>query len=112
MTSSIAGRNARYGGMATLADAEWGGPPDHKEALPGPPQAPGWEWELDAYGVPVPNRSTPARAARRRCLRVDTARPLPPQPALRAAEPRLRAVIAVHHSRRRARRASAALISA
>ncbi len=71
--------------MAILADAEWGGPPDHEEALPGPPQAPGWEWELDAYGVPVPNRSTPARAARRRRLRVDTDRPLPPQPALRAA---------------------------
>ncbi len=85
MTSSIAERNARYGGMAILADAEWGGPPDHEEALPGPPQAPGWEWELDAYGVPVPNRSTPARAARRRRLRVDTDRPLPPQPALRAA---------------------------
>ncbi len=85
MTSDIAVRNARYGGIATLTDAEWGGPPGRKDALPELPQAPGWEWELDAYGVPVPNRSTPARAARGRPLRADLRRPLPPQPALRAA---------------------------
>jgi carbonic anhydrase len=71
--------------MATLADAEWGGPPDPKDSLPEPPQAAGWEWELDAYGVPVQNRSTPARAARGRRLRADIRRPLPPQPTLRTA---------------------------
>jgi carbonic anhydrase len=67
-----------------LANAEWGGPADRKDALPGPPQAPGWEWELDAYGVPVQNRSTPAPARGRR-LPADIRRPLPPQPALHAA---------------------------
>ncbi len=68
-----------------MANAEWGGPPDHNVALPEQPQAPGWEWELDAYGVPVQNRSTPARAARGRRLRADIPRPLPPQPILHAA---------------------------
>ena len=36
-----------------MPDAEWGGPPGHKDAMPEPPQAAGWEWELDANGVPV-----------------------------------------------------------
>jgi carbonic anhydrase len=85
MTSSIAVRNARHGGIVTLADAEWGGPPDHKDAQPGPPQEPGWEWELDAYGLPVSNRPAPARPARGRRLRADLDRPLPSQPALHAA---------------------------
>src|SRR5690242_9756634 len=84
MTASIAARNARYGGVTTLRDAEWGGSPGHGAALPGPPQAAGWEWELDAYGVPVQNRSTPAPARGRR-LPADIRRPLPPQPALHAA---------------------------
>ncbi len=68
-----------------MANAEWGSLPEYKEALPGPPQAPGWEWELDAYGVPVLNRAMPARAARRRRLSADIDRPLPPQPDLHAA---------------------------
>jgi carbonic anhydrase len=77
--------SARYGGIATLADAEWGGPPGRRDALPGPPQAAEWEWELDAYGVPIQNRSTPAPAARGRGVRADARRPLPPQSALRVA---------------------------
>jgi hypothetical protein len=44
-----------------LPDAEWGAPPDHKDALPEPPEAAGWEWELDANGVPV--RNLPPAAA-------------------------------------------------
>jgi len=66
-----------------LPDAEWGGPPDHKDALPEPPQAAGWEWELDANGVPVQNLSTTAGRSRR--LRPDIRRTLPPQPAPRVA---------------------------
>lgn len=84
MTSGIAVR-MRYGGIATLADGEWGGPPDHGEAPPGPPQAAGWDWELDSYGVPVQNRSAPARAARGRRPRADVRPPPLQQPALRAA---------------------------
>jgi hypothetical protein len=76
-------REARHGGIATLANAGWGGPPDHKDALPGQPQAPRWEWELDVYGVPVQSRSTPAARGRR--LRADMPRPLPLQPILHAA---------------------------
>jgi carbonic anhydrase len=52
---------------------------------PGRRRGPGGNGELDAYGVPVQNRSTPAPAARGRRLPADTRRPLPPQPALRAA---------------------------
>ena len=85
MTASIAVRNARYGGVTTLRDAEWGGPPGDGAALPGPPQVAGWEWELDAYGVPVQDRSAAALAARGRRLPADIRRPLPPQPALHAA---------------------------
>ena len=73
-----------YGGIATLRDAEWGGPPGQRDAPPGPPQAAGWAWELDAYGVPVQNRSVPARTARERRLPADIRRP-PPQSALHAA---------------------------
>jgi hypothetical protein len=49
-----------------LPDAEWGGPPDHNDALPEPPQAAGWEWELDAYGVPAgsPMTNVPQRRHR------------------------------------------------
>ena len=68
-----------------MRDAEWGDPPAHADALPGPPSAAGWEWELDAYGVPVRNRSTPARAARGQRPRADVSRPPSPQPARRAA---------------------------
>jgi len=64
-----------------LPDVEWGGPPDHKDALPGPPQAAGWEWELDANGVPVQNLSTTASAARGRRLRSDIRRTPLPRPA-------------------------------
>ena len=64
-----------------MPDAEWGGPPDHKDALPEPPQAAGWEWELDANGVPVQNLSTTAGRSRRPDIR----RTLPPQPAPRVA---------------------------
>jgi carbonic anhydrase len=65
-----------------LADAEWGGPPDHKNAPPEPPQAAGWEWELDANGVPVQNLRATANAGRGRRLRSDIrwtppARPTP-----------------------------------
>jgi len=63
-----------------LPDAEWGGPPGHKDALPEPPQAAGWEWELDANGVPVQNLSTTGSASRGRRLRSDIRRTLPPQP--------------------------------
>jgi carbonic anhydrase len=72
-------------GAVTLPDAEWGDPSGHGDELPGPPEAAGWEWELDANGVPIQNRSTPARAARGRHLPADIRRPLPPQPALHAA---------------------------
>jgi len=67
-----------------LPDAEWGGPPDDKDALPEPPRAAGWEWELDANGVPVQNLATTARAARGRRLRADIRRTLP-RPAPHAA---------------------------
>jgi len=68
-----------------LPDAEWGGPPDHKEALPVPPQAAEWEWELDANGVPVRNLSTPASAGRGWRPRADIRRTLPPRPTPNAA---------------------------
>jgi len=68
---------------ATLTDAEWGGPPDHKDALPEPPQEAGWEWELDANGVPVRNLSTTTGGGRR--PRSDMRRPLPAQSAPRVA---------------------------
>ena len=68
-----------------MPDAEWGGPPDHKEALPVPPQAAEWEWELDANGVPVRNLSTPAGAARGWRPRADIRRTLPPRPTPNAA---------------------------
>ena len=68
-----------------MPDAEWGGPPDHKEALPVPPQAAEWEWELDANGVPVRNLSTPASAARGWRPRADIRRTLPPRPTPNAA---------------------------
>ena len=64
-----------------MPDAEWGGPPDHKDALPESPQAAGREWELDANGVPVQNLSTTASAGRGRRLRSDMRRTLPPRPA-------------------------------
>jgi len=67
-----------------LPDAEWAGPPDDKGALPEPPQAAGWEWELDANGVPVQSLSTTASAARGRRLRSDIRR-TPPRPAPHAA---------------------------
>jgi carbonic anhydrase len=63
-----------------LPDAEWGGPPDHKDAMPEPPQAAGWEWELDANGVPVQRRTTTGSAARGRRSRPDTRRTPPPRP--------------------------------
>jgi len=81
MTSSLAVRNARYGGLATLPDAEWGGLPGQQDALPGPPQASEWEWELDANGVPVQNPSTAASTGRGRRSRPDIRRTLPPRPA-------------------------------
>jgi carbonic anhydrase len=68
-----------------LTDAEWGGPPDHKDSLREPPQAAGWEWELDANGVPVQHLSTPASTARGRRPRADMPRTLPPPPAPHAA---------------------------
>jgi len=68
-----------------LPDAEWGGPPEYKDALPEPPQAAGWEWELDANGVPVQNLSTTASAGRGRRLRSDIRRTLTPGPAPYAA---------------------------
>ena len=67
-----------------MPDAEWAGPPDDKGALPEPPQAAGWEWELDANGVPVQSLSTTASAARGRRLRSDIRR-MPPRPAPHAA---------------------------
>jgi len=63
-----------------LPNAEWGGSPDHKDAPPEPPQAAGWEWELDANGVPVQNLSTTASSGRGRRLRSDLRRTLPPRP--------------------------------
>ena len=68
-----------------MPDAEWGGPPDRKDALPGAPQVAGWEWELDANGVPVKNLLTPPSAARGRRLRADIRQTPPPQPAPRVA---------------------------
>jgi len=68
-----------------LPDSEWGGPPDHQDALLEPPQAAGWEWELDAYGVPVQILSTTASVARGRRLRADIPPTLPPRPTPRAA---------------------------
>ena len=68
-----------------MANAEWGGLPDGMEALPELQQAADWEWELDAYGVPVQDPATPARAARGRRPRADMRPPLPAQSALRAA---------------------------
>src|SRR5262250_2226864 len=70
---------------AILLDAEWGGPPEHTDALPGPGQAGGWEWELDANGVPVRNLSTTASAARGRRLRSNLPRALAARPAPHAA---------------------------
>src|SRR5215472_5461036 len=72
-------------GLATLPDSEWGGPPDHQDALLEPPQAAGWEWELDAYGVPVQILSTTASVARGRRLRADIRPTLTPRPTPRAA---------------------------
>jgi len=63
-----------------LPNEEWGGSPDHKDAPPEPPQAAGWEWELDANGVPVQNLSTTASSGRGRRLRSDIRRTLPPRP--------------------------------
>ena len=63
-----------------MPDAEWAGPPDDKGALPEPPQAAGWEWELDGNGVPVQNLSTTASSGRGRRLRSDIRRTLPPRP--------------------------------
>ena len=63
-----------------MPDPEWGGPPDNKDALLEPPQAAGWEWELDANGVPVRNRSATASAGRGRRSRPDVRRTLPPTP--------------------------------
>ena len=64
-----------------MPNAEWGGPPDHMDALPEPPQAAGWDWELDANGVPVRNLSMTASAARGRLLRAGTRPAPPPRPA-------------------------------
>ncbi len=66
-----------------MANAEWGGPPGPQRGAAGQPQAPAWEWELDAYGVPVQNRSTPAARGRRQ--RADIPRPLLPPQILHAA---------------------------
>src|SRR6516225_3270315 len=71
--------------LATLPDAEWGGPPGPKDAVPEPPQAAGWEWELDANGVPVQRLTTTASATRGRRLRPDMRRTLPPRPTPHAA---------------------------
>jgi carbonic anhydrase len=71
--------------LATLPNAEWGGPPDNKDAPPKPPQAAGWDWELDAYGVPVQNISTTASGARGRRLSADTRGTPPPGSAPSAA---------------------------
>ena len=68
-----------------MLDAEWGGPPGPKDAVPEPPQAAGWEWELDANGVPVQRLTTTASAARGRRLRPDMRRTLPPRPTPHAA---------------------------
>ena len=68
-----------------MPDAEWGGPPDHQDALSEPPQAAVWEWELDAYGVPVQKLSTTASADRGRRLRADIRPTPPPRPTPRAA---------------------------
>ena len=67
-----------------MHDAEWGYSPGNGAALPGPPQLAGWEWELDAYGVPVQNRSAPAPAARGRRQPADPRRRAP-QSALHTA---------------------------
>jgi len=68
-----------------LLDAECGGPPGPKDAVPEPPQAAGWEWELDANGVPVQRLTTTASATRGRRLRPDMRRTLPPRPTPHAA---------------------------
>ncbi len=68
-----------------MTDAERGGSPDHKDALHEPLQAAGWEWELDANGVPTQNLSTPASAARGRRPRADIRRTVFPRPAPHAA---------------------------
>ena len=68
-----------------MLDAECGGPPGPKDAVPEPPQAAGWEWELDANGVPVQRLTTTASAARGRRLRPDMRRTLPPRPTPHAA---------------------------
>ncbi len=68
-----------------MTDAEWGGSPGHKDEPPAPPQAAGWEWELDANGVPVQNLSTPASAAHGRRPRADIRRTVFPRPAPHAA---------------------------
>jgi carbonic anhydrase len=84
MTSSVEECLLRR--LATLPDAEWGGPPDHKDAPTGPAQAAGWDWELDANGVPVQNLSrTSAGAVRSRRLRANVRQTLPPRPAPHAA---------------------------
>jgi carbonic anhydrase len=67
-----------------LPDAEWGGPPDYKDAPPVPSQTAEWEWELDANGVPVQNLASSASAARARRPRADIRR-TPPRPAPYAA---------------------------
>jgi carbonic anhydrase len=67
-----------------LHDAVWGDSPGHGTALPGAPQLAGWEWELDAYGVPVQDRSAPAPAARGRRQPADPRRRAP-QSALHTA---------------------------
>jgi carbonic anhydrase len=54
-------------------------------ALPGPSQAAGWEWELDANGVPVRNLSQTAGTARGGRLRADISQTPAPQPTPRAA---------------------------
>ena len=68
-----------------MPDAEWGGPPGGKDVLPGPPQAAGWEWELDANGVPVQNRLTATGGARGRRLRLDMRQTEPPLPVPQVA---------------------------
>jgi carbonic anhydrase len=85
MASSVAREACALRRLATLADAEWGGPPDRKDALPGPAQAAGWEWDLDANGVPVQNLPTTAGGARGRRPRSNMRRTVPPQPAPHAA---------------------------
>src|SRR5262249_30087270 len=54
-------------------------------ALPLPPQAAGWELELDAHRLPVPKLSTPPDAAPRLRPRPGIPRALPPRPTPNAA---------------------------